>query len=50
VAKALGHVAKSTNCVSKSEQMVKHAIPYLVVKTIEQYVMLVLDSCVTATT
>jgi hypothetical protein len=30
--------------------MVKHAIPSLVAKTMEQYVMPTLDSCVTATT
>jgi hypothetical protein len=35
---------------SNWKQMVKHAIPSLVVKTMEQYVMLALDSCVVITT
>jgi hypothetical protein len=38
------------NCVSKLKTMVKHAIPSLVAKTMEQYVMTALDSCVTTTT
>jgi hypothetical protein len=32
------------------KQMVKHAIPSLVAKTMEQYLMSTLDSCVTVTT
>ncbi len=48
MAKVLGHATKSINCVLNRKQMVKHAIPSLVVKTTEQSVMLVLDSCVTA--
>ncbi len=32
------------------KQMVQHAIPLLVVKTMEQYVIPTLDSCVTITT
>jgi hypothetical protein len=32
------------------EQMIQHAILSLVAKTMEQYVILALDSCVTTTT
>jgi hypothetical protein len=35
VAKALGHVVESMNCVLNKKQMVKHGIPSLVVKTME---------------
>jgi hypothetical protein len=31
------------------KQMVQHVIPSLVVKTMEQYVIIVLDSCVSTT-
>jgi len=37
--KASGHVSKSLNDVSKPKKMVQHPIHLLVVKTMEQYVV-----------
>jgi hypothetical protein len=38
--KASGHVSKSLNGVSKPKKMVQHPIHLLVVKTMEQYVVM----------
>jgi hypothetical protein len=50
VAKAFGHVLESKNCVFKPLANVQHAILSLVAKTMEQYGISILDSCIIATT
>jgi hypothetical protein len=49
VAEAFGHVLESLNCVFESQANLQHAILSLVAKTMEQYVIIALDSCVITT-